>query len=280
MLAISLPIDDLAALYNDICQIVEVRIQVGSGEPLVLMHGIGSRLQIWEPVMPRLVTERDVIAIDLPGFGASAMPPPGTPPGVQSLTQLVGEFLEEIGVDRPHAAGNSLGGWISLELAKQGRVRSATGLSPAGFHNDRERIFQRTSLSLTRRGSRLIAPRADLLMRPPVARALFAGQYFAHPTRIPPDVIAANIRAVAAAPWLEETLPAITEERFSGGEQIQVPVTIAWGDHDRLLLPRQARRAQRAIPSARMVTLRGCGHVPTYDDPEQVARVLLDGSGS
>ena len=190
MLAISLPIDDLAALYNDICQIVEVRIQVGSGkpglecrpvqlnhhrvgsgEPLVLMHGIGSRWQIWEPVMPRLVTERDVIAIDLPGFGASPMPPPGTPPGVQSLTQLVGEFLEEIGVDRPHAAGNSLGGWISLELAKQGRVRSATGLSPAGFHNDRERIFQRTSLSLTRRGSRLIAPRADLLMRPPAARA-------------------------------------------------------------------------------------------------------------
>src|SRR5207248_267353 len=156
-------------------------------------------------------------AIDLPGFGASPMPPPGTPPGVQSLARIVAEFLQEIGVDRPHAAGNSLGGWVSLELAKQGLVRSATGLSPAGFHNDRERIFQRTSLSMTRRGSRLIAPRADLVMRPRVARALFAGQFFAQPARIPANVTAANIRAVATAPWLDETLPAITEERFSGG---------------------------------------------------------------
>ncbi len=252
--------------------------RIGSGQPLVLMHGVGSRWQIWEPVLARLAAERDVIAIDLPGFGASPMPPPGTLPGVQSLARLVGEFLGQTGVDRPHAAGNSLGGWISLELAKRGLVRSATGLSPAGFHNDRERIFQRTSLSMTRRGSRLIEPRADLLMRPPLARALFTSQYFAHPTRIPADAAAANVRALATAPWLDETLPAITEERFSGGEQIQVPVTIAWGDHDRLLLPRQARRAQRAIPSARMVTLRGCGHVPTYDDPEQVARVLLEGS--
>ena len=68
-------------------------------------------------------------------------------------------------------------------------------------------------------------------------------------------------------------------ERFSGGEEIDVPVTIAWGEKDRLLLPRQAARAAEAIPTARIVTLYGCGHVPTYDDPEQVASVLLDGSG-
>jgi pimeloyl-ACP methyl ester carboxylesterase len=89
---------------------------------------------------------------------------------------------------------------------------------------------------------------------------------------------AANMRAVAQAAWFDETLRAITSERFSGGQQIDVPVTIAWGEYDRLLLPRQARRAQRAIPSARVVMLRGCGHVPIPDDPEQVARVLLEGS--
>ncbi len=253
--------------------------RVGQGEPLVLLHGIGSRWQVWDPVIPRLANEREVIAVDLPGFGASSMPPSGTPPGAQSLARLVAEFLQEIGVDRPHAAGNSLGGWVSLELAKRGLVRSATGLSPAGFHNDRERIFKRASLAMTRRACRLAAPYADRLMRPRVARAMFSSQFFAHPTRVPADEAAANIRAVAGAAWFDETLRAITEERFSGGEQIAVPITIAWGDHDRLLLPRQAVRAKRAIPSARMLTLQDCGHVPTYDDPEQVTRVLLEGSG-
>lgn len=253
--------------------------RAGRGEPLVLMHGIGMRWQAWEPVLPSLEMEREVIAVDLPGFGASPMPPPATPPGVASLTRLVAEFLREIGVEHPHAAGNSLGGWISLELAKQGLVSSATALSPAGFHNDRELIFQRTSLALTRRGCRLIAPRAEVLMKPRLARALMSGQYFAKPGRISAEDSAANIRAVANAPWFDETRRAINSaDRFTGGEQIAVPVTIAWGEHDRLLLPRQSSRAQRAIPSSRTVTLRGCGHVPMSDDPEQVARVLLEGS--
>lgn len=252
----------------------------GRGEPLVLMHGIGMRWQFFEPVLPRLEAEREVIAVDLPGFGGSPAPPPGTPAGAQSLARLVAEFLEQIGVHKPHAAGNSLGGWVSLELAKRGRVRSATALSPAGFHNDRERIFQRASLTATRRSCRLLARHADAAMRPRLARATFSFQYFAHPGRIPADETAANIRAVARAPWFEETLRAITSERFSGGEQIAVPVTIAWGERDRLLLPRQARRAQRAIPSARAVTLRGCGHIPMPDDPGQVAQVLVEGSSA
>jgi pimeloyl-ACP methyl ester carboxylesterase len=63
---------------------------------------------------------------------------------------------------------------------------------------------------------------------------------------------------------------------FTGGAGITVPVTIAWGNKDRLLLPPQVRRAGWAIPRSRLVSLRGCGHVPTTDDPEQVARVLLE----
>ena len=114
--------------------------RAGSGEPLVLIHGIGSRWQVWEPILDRLASEREVIALDLPGFAGSPVPPPGTPAGVPSLTLLVGEFLDELGLDRPHVAGNSLGGWIALELAKLGRVRSATAHSPAGFWNRSEAI--------------------------------------------------------------------------------------------------------------------------------------------
>jgi pimeloyl-ACP methyl ester carboxylesterase len=252
--------------------------RVGSGPPLVLIHGIGSRWQVWDPVLRQLASERDVIALDLPGFGASPMPPPGTPPGLPSLTRLVGEFLDGLGVEQPHVAGNSLGGWIALELAKQGRVRSATGLSPAGFYNDKEAAYARRSLQFTVRTARLLAPRADRLCASPLIRTLTFSQVVAKPRLLGAADAAASVRALAEAPWFDATLPAIADERFADGEAIQVPVTIAWGAKDRLLLPRQARRAERLIPGARLVTLTGCGHVPTYDDPEQVARVLLDGS--
>jgi pimeloyl-ACP methyl ester carboxylesterase len=250
----------------------------GTGEPLVLIHGIGSRWQMWEPVLDRLVAHRDVIALDLPGFGGSEMPPAGTPAGPASLTSLVSEFLGEIGVERPHVAGNSLGGLIALELARRSKVRSANGISPAGFANRRESALSRSLLWGGVRAARRLAPRADALMGPPAARILAVGQYVAHPTRMTPADAAANLRALAAAPWFDETLPTIGDGHFGDGTGIRVPVTITWGDRDRVLPPRQLWRAAKAIPQARFVPLPSCGHLPTYDDPELVARVMLEAS--
>jgi pimeloyl-ACP methyl ester carboxylesterase len=233
---------------------------------------------MWEPVIERLAAERDVVAIDLPGFAASPPPPAGTPAGIGSLARLVGEFIDELGLARPHLAGNSLGGWLALELARQDRARSATGLSPAGFHNPLEGRFQRLSLSLAFRGARLIAPRAERVLARPGVRRLLTQQFFARPDNVTASEAVANIRALAGAAWFQQTLRALGADRVRGGGEIAVPVTIAWGEKDRLLLPRQASRAAAAVPTARLVTLTGCGHVPTYDDPEQVARVVLEGS--
>ena len=252
--------------------------RIGQGKPLVLIHGLGSQWQVWGPVLARLAAERDVVALDLPGFGASPPPPAGTAPGLASLTRLVSEFLDELGLDRPHVAGNSLGGWISLELAKQGRVASATALSPAGFHTDGEAVYQKVFLRATAGLCRLMAPRAETFVCTRGGRtAVFAG-VLARPAQIPPSDAADAIRALAGAYWFDDTLRTFGPDRFHDGELIRVPVTIAWGQHDRLLLPRQAARAAAEIPGARSITLYGCGHVPTYDDPERVARVLLDGS--
>ena len=252
--------------------------RTGTGEPLVLLHGIGSRWQVWNPVLDRLAAQRDVVALDLPGFGASPMPPPGTEAGTPSLTTLVLEFLGELGIERPHVAGNSLGGVIALEMAKRDSVRSATVLSPGGFYNWPESRFALASLLLTMRAARAFAPRADRLVNRPGLRRLFLNQTFGHPERVPAREAAETVRAFAQAPWFEETLVATRREEFADGDRIEVPVTIAWGDKDRLLLPRQAKRAGKQIPRARLVTLTDCGHVPMYDDPEQVARVLLQGS--
>ncbi len=254
--------------------------RAGHGEPLVLVHGLGSRWQMWEPVIDRLVAHRDVIALDLPGFGASPMPPAGTPAGIGSLASLVTGFLDELGVRRPHAAGNSLGGWLALELARRGLVRSAAAISPAGFANRPETVGARGSLWLAVRAARRLAPHAESVLGRPAGRRAALGLFIARPTQVPPAAAAADVRGLADAPWFDETLATIKPAGFTGGEQIEVPVTIAWGSKDRLLLPRQAKRAARAIPRARSVTLEGCGHLATYDDPEQVARVLLQSSAA
>jgi pimeloyl-ACP methyl ester carboxylesterase len=146
----------------------------GEGEPLTLIHGIGSRWQMWEPVLEGLVAHRDVIALDLPGFGVSPMPRPGTPPGGDSLVKLVHEFLTQEGINRPHVAGNSLGGLIALEVARRGLARSATALSPVGFANRPETVGSRSSLWLGVRLARRLAGRAESLLatrtgRPPGA---------------------------------------------------------------------------------------------------------------
>src|SRR5436190_24398607 len=139
----------------------------GQGEPLVLVHGIGSRWRMWKPVLDRVTAQREVIALDLPGFGASWMPPNGIPAGVDSLATLVAGFLREQGVERPHMAGNSLGGLVTLELAKRGLVRSAAGLSPSGFANGPETVLAQAELRMAVHTARLLADHVKpLAIRP------------------------------------------------------------------------------------------------------------------
>jgi pimeloyl-ACP methyl ester carboxylesterase len=252
--------------------------RTGNGEPLLLLHGIGSRWQMWEPVIGRLAAHHEVIAVDLPGFGASPMPPPRTPPGIDSQIALVSEFLMQLGVERPHVAGNSMGGLLALEMAGRGLVRSATALSPTGFASRPEMTYGRLSLWLTVRLARRLSRHADTLFATALGRKLGLSLFLAHPERLTAAEAAENTRALADAPWFDETLPALRAYQFSEDRKIDVPVTVAWGAKDRLLIPRQARRAAAASPRARVLLLKGCGHVPTWDDPEQVARVLLEGA--
>jgi pimeloyl-ACP methyl ester carboxylesterase len=253
-----------------------------SGETLVLLHGIGSRWGMWEPVLAPLEDRFDVIALDLPGFGDSPMPPAGTPAGMESLCSLVLDSLAEAGVAPGsfHVAGNSLGGLMALELARRGVVRSACALSPAGFASGAETRLAKGSLWVTVRLTRRLAPHADRLLSRPRARALLLNLFFAHPSRIPPAAAAADMRAMGAAPWFDATLPTIERWHLPDGHGITAPVTIGWGEKDRLLLPRQAERAHKDLPEARIVMLPDCGHQPTWDDPERVARVIMEAMGA
>jgi pimeloyl-ACP methyl ester carboxylesterase len=251
-------------------------VRRGSGPPLVLIHGIGSQWQMWRPVLGRVSREREVVAVDLPGFGDTP-PLPGRPT-VEALADAVGEFLDGIGLRGAHAAGNSLGGAVALELARAGAARSACVLSPAGFGNMREGRYARGLLISSRRVARQLDAYADVVAGGPVRRTLAFGHLAARPWRIPADEAAGAIRNLARSPGFEATLAALADHAF-GGHTLDCPVTVAWGEKDRLLIySRQSARARRLLPDARHATLYGCGHVPTWDDPEQVARVLLEAS--
>jgi pimeloyl-ACP methyl ester carboxylesterase len=252
----------------------------GTGPTLVLIHGLGSHLQAWDPVLPRLAGARDVVALDLPGFGESAPLPAGIEPTAAALAAAVAAFFDDLGLERPHLAGNSLGGWVALELARQGRAASLTLVSPGGFWTGIERRWATATLRLTRWLARTFARQIPGLLRSATGRRVVMSQVFAHPERIPAAAAIADARAFAAAPGFDATFAVASRpgSGFRDGAAITCPVTVAWGDRDLLLLPRQARVAARRLPGARLVTLRGCGHTPMWDDPELVARVLLEGS--
>lgn len=253
--------------------------RTGSGPPLVLIHGIGSRRGVWKPVVPALAAERDVLAVDLPGFGDSPLLPGGERPTVEALARAVGAWWGELGIERPHVAGNSLGGGIALELARAGVVASVTALSPIGFWNGHESRYGRTMLRLTHFAATGLGAPTRRLVRSPLGRQLTIGLMYGRPRRREAAEVVEDLDQLARAPGWDATLPISREYFFHDGEQLRdVPVTIGWGTRDRLLIPRQAQRARAALPHARHVPLPGCGHIPMSDDPDGVAALVLAAS--
>ena len=225
---------------------------------------------------PRRAGAGALDVVDLPGFGGSAAFDTGAPCGLDALSDAVEGFLGAAGLDRPHVAGNSLGGAVALELGRRGVVASVTALSPAGFASAAGRAFSYRSLLLTHRAGRELARVGPRAFARPGLRRLLCGQMFAHPERLAPAQAYANLTTLVEGTGFHAVLDGLGDLRFAG--PVPVPVTIAWGTRDGLLLPTQALRARRVLPEARHLWLRGCGHVPMSDDPDQVARVLLDGS--
>jgi pimeloyl-ACP methyl ester carboxylesterase len=249
----------------------------GSGPPLVLLHGTGSHRGMWDPVLGTLARERCVIAVDLPGFAGSAHEP--VEPTPAGLTTCIERWFAEQGLDRPHVAGNSLGGGIALELARRHAVASATALSPIGFWTARELAFAQRSLRAARGILRRLRPAVPALTRTAAGRVALFSQVYGRPWRMSPDDARVAVDAFLDAPAFDPVLEASGHYRFAAGDELRgVPVTIGWGTRDALLIRRQAARARRLLPWAQHVALRGCGHVPCHDDPEAVAAVLLAGS--
>jgi pimeloyl-ACP methyl ester carboxylesterase len=251
----------------------------GRGEPLVLLHGQGLSSRSWYPVMDLLAGEFDVIAVDLPGHGRSPRQPQGAGNAPADQARAVAELLDELGLDSVHVAGNSIGGWVALELAKLGRTRTVTALSPGGLWGRRAPIFVRTAMRQSRINSRIVRRLAPGAPRSRWARALFMVQVSGHPARVPYQAANAAVHDMASAPGFRETLRAAERTSFRDGAAIDVPVTVAFGSRDRVLPPVVARRREQLPAHTRWVRISGSGHIPMFDDPRTVVALLLHTTG-
>lgn len=241
----------------------------GAGEPMILLHGIGGERCVWEPVLDPLSKRFDVLAIDLPGFGRSPALPDDVVPTPPALAQAVARFLEEQGIERAHLVGNSLGGWIALELGKLGRAHSVTGLCPAGLWG---RPVLPAGTMVRGRAHRLVRrlrPIIPIALLIPRLRHLALSPFVADPGKVPYGAAWRMIRSYGRATAYDATSNAMRQSFFEDPSKIDVAVTLAFGERDRLIRP-----ARIDHPGARSIVLPGCGHIPMWDDPELVVRVI------
>jgi pimeloyl-ACP methyl ester carboxylesterase len=244
--------------------------RLGAGAPLVLLHGIGSSRQAWDPVLHRLAAHFDVIAVDLPGFGESDPLPDDVEPTPAALAAAVTMFLDRLGVRNPSLAGNSLGGWVALEVAAVRPVAALALLSPAGLWKGRAPLYNRVSLRVTRWVAEHATGAVCRLMRYRLARLAVLGQTHGRPAGVTPEYARTAVRAMGTCSGFAATMRAAESRHFAAGPRVTAPVTVAFGSRDLLLL-RGSRHLDLLPAGAVGRRLPGCGHVPMADDPVAVA---------
>ena len=258
----------------------------GSGEPMVLIHGIGSSRTIWDRVRVPLEERFDVIAVDLPGFGDQPWFGSPVPERMESLATAVEEELDRLGIERAHLVGHSMGGWIALELARRGRSIDVLAIAPIGGATEREARASKRELARTRFLARASTPVVGPITRSPQVRRLILKGSVRDPDLVDPVELQASIghlgRSVGFPKLLADVGGAgdLIESNREGFAQISCPVLIAWGTDDGVLSYDAAPRMADAIPGARLRTLTDHGHTALLDHPELVAELAREAAVS
>lgn len=252
-------------------------IRRGTGKPLLLIHGLGGSWRSWNPILNDLAAQRDVIAIDLPGFGDT--PPLLGEVSIRTLADAVTEFLtaqDLIGID---AVGSSMGARLVLELARRGGVLGAVAsLDPGGFWQGWERTAFYGSVYASVRLIRVLQPLMPFLTGNPITRTLLFAQFSAHPWSLPADVTLDEMRTFANCPSFDELLEQLAYGEVQQGapaNSLAHPLTIGWGRRDLVCFPSQAQRALELFPDAKLHWFENCGHFPQWDVPQEAVRLIL-----
>lgn len=257
------------------------------------MHGTGGSHAIWRPVIELLKADREIIAVDLPGSGTSPAIPNRLAATNLEFADRVSALIDQLGLERPHVAGTSIGGHVALLLGAAGTARSVVAFSPTGFWNRWQSLYTRSLSRSMRIGAQLSTPLVPVLANTVVGRMMMLGTGFARPAVVPPADAArvatdmrtstgfagigrhANRERLGGAPASTTAAAAVVDESIRDGLR-EVPTTIAWAEKDLYLPLRQAAVAKRALPDAKHVLLTGCGHLATWDNPALIAQLLRE----
>jgi pimeloyl-ACP methyl ester carboxylesterase len=249
---------------------------MSSRDPLVLLHALGMSARVWDDVRPLLDSEHEIVALTALGHRGGAEPA-RRPVTVADMVDDAERALDELGLERPHIAGNSIGGWMAIELARRGRARTVCALSPAGsWHaGTAEQTDGVRKIRRSIAGARLGRPLPmRFVFRSATARRLTLREAAQHGDRLSAAQVDEATRDLLACTVADDLL--VTDEEIAPLDPLPCPVTLAWSGEDRILpLDVNGAIARKRLPQARFVVLPGVGHVSMIDDPAGVADAIL-----
>jgi pimeloyl-ACP methyl ester carboxylesterase len=257
-------------------------IVLGEGPPIVFVHGLSGSWPNWLEQLPVFARDHRVIAMDLPGFGHSPMPL--EPISISAYARILDELLGALGVDAAAVVGNSMGGFISAELAIAfpQRVERLVLVSAAGISTNGHRDAQR-AVPVLRRMEKLVgaytawvATHSDAVARHPGLRNAALGLVTRHPSRLTPALAAEQLRG-AGKPGFLQALQANLDypirERLA---EIVCPTLIVWGEEDRVIPVRDAGVFEQLIPGSRKVLYKDTGHMAMLERPDAFNQLLAE----
>jgi pimeloyl-ACP methyl ester carboxylesterase len=250
----------------------------GGGSPLVCLHGFTGTWRVWELVLPALERRHDVLALTLPGH-AGGPRIEGEMTGTM-MAQYVERAMDDAGFETAHLVGNSLGGYLALQLAARGRARSVVALAPAGGWAPGDATGEETLrwFAEMHAGVKAAAPNAASLVATPGGRRQVSQALVERCEHIPHELLVHQMLGTASCPQLHEMIAFALRAGYPlDADRIACPVRVVWGTHDRILeWPSSAMRYRRDwLPHADWVELEGVGHCPQLDVPLETAQLIL-----
>jgi pimeloyl-ACP methyl ester carboxylesterase len=277
----------VSMIHSSGCELGDVPTSVtplhraGHGSPLVLLHGVNMSWRAWRPVLPFLINRHDVFVPTMAGHRGGPALGSDLSRGISGVVDVLCDQLDEAGIETAHLAGNSLGGWVALELARRGRARSVVAISPAGCWQSRRDLVRLLCLFWVARLACGAAPLWGLVSNPALRRT-WLSRVVAHPTRISTDDLKDMIADAAHCDAIGRVLEgAVALRQLEPFDVAVCPVRIAWAERDRTTPYRRYGYPMRqVVRGAEFVSLPGVGHMPMFDDPRLVARAILEVTSS
>lgn len=256
-------------------------VRMGTGQPLLMLHGLGGSWRSWSTIVPSLREQRDLVLVDLPGFGET--PPLSPETSILTLADAVTRFLGEHGLYGVDVVGSSMGARLAMELARRGVVGATVALDPGGFWRGWQRRFFYGSIWASIRLVRLLQPMMPAICRSAIGRTLLFPQFSPKPWALPADAVLEEMRSYARSRRFDQLLCSLAygpEQEGAPSGSLKKPMVIGWGRQDRVCVPSQAKVAQALFPDARLHWFSHCGHFPHWDQPEDTVRLILESTGA